>query len=144
MTSAFEAMRAAISTCDLPANVKDSLVGSVQKCVTRALSSEGADEPGEPSTISPQGAAASVKAASAELQRKDTSQRGFDRQTTKELEEEELRKCAVLMEDGTYMYKNKRGKLETLDEREKRLSHNSYVAFSRSFEGVLVVNLSKV
>ena len=140
MTSVFEAMRAAISTCDLPANVKDSLVGSVQECVTRALSSEGADEPGEPSTISPEGAAASVKAATTELQRKDTSQRGFNRQTTKELEEEELRKCAVL-EDGTYMYKNNRGKLETLDEREKRLSHNSYVAFSRSFEGVLAKGL---
>ena len=139
MTSAFEAMCAAISTCNLPANVKDSLVGSVQECVTKALSPEGgADGPGEPSTISPEGAAASVKAATAELQRKDTSQRGVNRQTTRELEEEELQKCAVLMEDGTYMYKTKRGKLETLEEREKRLSHNSYVSFSRSFEGVPV------
>eukprot|EP00435_Cladocopium_sp_Y103_P016159 s261_g4.t1 len=148
VTSAFEAMREAISTSDLPQDVKESLVGSVQKCVTKALSpvDETAASPaGEPipSVVSPEAAEATVRAAGMELQRKDTSQR-LNRQSTKELEEEELRKCAVLMEDGTYRYKSKKGKLETLEEREKRLSHNSYVAFSRSFEGVLVVICQKL
>ena len=76
-----------------------------------------------------------VEAISKELQRKDTTQ--FLRANTSELEAEELEKCAVLQDDGTYKYMNKRGKLETLEEREKRLAHNSYVSFSRSFDGLL-------
>lgn len=58
------------------------------------------------------------------------------RANTRDLESEELAKCAVPQEDGTILYMNKKGKLETLDEREKRLAHNSYVAFSRSFDGL--------
>ena len=77
-----------------------------------------------------------VNAIQSELQRQDTTNK-FTRANTAELEEEALAKCKVEMEDGTFRYMNKRGKLETLEEREKRLSHNSFVAFSRSFEGSL-------
>lgn len=92
----------------------------------------------EPEVKKADGSAPSgVEAVSKELQRKDTTQNQFFRANTRELEADELQKCAVLMDDGTYKYMNKRGKLESLEEREKRLAHNSYVAFSRSFEGIL-------
>ena len=82
---------------------------------------------------------ASLAATVATLQRQDTSQQLLTRANTKDLEEEELRKCAVEMPDGTFMYRNQRtGKLETLEDRQKRPAHNTYVAFSRSFEGFLV------
>lgn len=41
---------------------------------------------------------------------------------------------AVHMEDGSIMFKTAKGKLETWDEREARLAHNTYVRFSRTFE----------
>ena len=82
------------------------------------------------------GGQSTAKAVELELRRKDTSQLALGRANTRDLESEELAKCAVPQEDGTILYMNKKGKLETLDEREKRLAHNSYVAFSRSFDGL--------
>ena len=82
------------------------------------------------------GGQSAAKAVELELRRKDTSQLALGRANTRDLESEELAKCAVPQEDGTILYMNKKGKLETLDEREKRLAHNSYVAFSRSFDGL--------
>ena len=82
-------------------------------------------------------AAATMGAAEAVLRRKDTTQLNFQRSTTAELEEKELEKCAVQMPDGATMYKNAKGKLETREQRDKRLAHNTYVSFSRSFEGTL-------
>ena len=67
---------------------------------------------------------AKIEAMSNELKRKDTAR----------LEQEELEKCKVTMQDGSVLYVNSKGKLETLEERQKRLSHNSYVAFQRSLE----------
>ena len=81
------------------------------------------------------GSEKTINAATQLLQRQDTSQ--LQRANTAELEEQELMKDAVRQPDGTFLYRTKRGKLETLEERQKRLAHNSYVAFSRSFEGLL-------
>ena len=85
----------------------------------------------------PKGGAATVRAVEAVLQRQDTSQ--MRRGDTSDLEAEELEKCKVILEDGSVRYQTKRGKLETLEEREKRLGHNSYMQFSRSFESSLVL-----
>ena len=84
------------------------------------------------------GGLSAARAVQLELHRKDTSQLALGRANTMDLEAEELAKCAVPQEDGTVLYQNKKGKLETLEEREKRLAHNSYVAFSRSFEGLSI------
>lgn len=67
-----------------------------------------------------------VAAVEAELRRADTSQ----------IEQQELEKDQVVV-DGVVMYKTQKGKFETLEERQARLAHNSYMRFSRSFTGNL-------
>ena len=58
----------------------------------------------------------------------------FKRGDTTQLEEEELQRCAVVMPDGSTMYRTPKGKFETYEERVKRLGHNMYMKFSRTFE----------
>ena len=137
-------MTQALAACHLPPEVKETLVGQVQKCCKTVLTSaveipdDGIDgQPLAASDVSPEAAGATLDAVSAELKRQDTSQRLLTRACSKELEEEELRKVAVKMEDGSFMYRNSKGKLETLEERQKRVEHNSYVSFTRSFDGTL-------
>jgi hypothetical protein len=60
-------------------------------------------------------------------------QREFRRQDTTDLDQAELDKIKVII-DGKTMYKHKE-KLETWEEREARLLHNSYMKFYRSFQG---------
>ena len=62
--------------------------------------------------------------------------REFRRLDTSDLENEDLEKLKVIV-DGVVMYKKPKGGLETWDEREKRLGHNSYMKFSRSFDGLV-------
>lgn len=57
----------------------------------------------------------------------------FERKDTSELEKSENEKGAVNI-DGTMYYITPKGKLETREARDKRLAHNSYVKFSRSFD----------
>ena len=77
---------------------------------------------------------AAPASAPASLERRaSTIQREFRRQDTTDLEQAELDKIKVVI-DGVEMYKHK-GKLETLEERENRLLHNSYMKFYRSFQG---------
>ena len=64
-----------------------------------------------------------LAAMSSQFQRKDTS----------ELEKAENEKDAVNV-NGTMYYITPKGKLETREARDKRLAHNSYVKFSRSFD----------
>ena len=40
---------------------------------------------------------------------------------------------AILQEDGTYLYKGPKGRLETWKERQARLQHNQKMVFNRSF-----------
>eukprot|EP00435_Cladocopium_sp_Y103_P067146 s53_g29.t1 len=211
VTGAYEAMKEVIEKSNIPAELRNLLMGSVHQCVTTTLAkatvpmpegdqpcgaAPGDDQPhhdpkdeppqklhpsgdlpapngglhapkgdapsrsggGEPRDVPPQGeestsdanatvvidppesgGLAAAKAVELALQRKDTSQLALQRANTVDLEKEELAKCAVLQEDGSILYKNKKGKLETLEEREKRLAHNSYVAFSRSFDGLSIL-----
>ena len=67
-----------------------------------------------------------ANAMTGELRRMDTS----------DLDNEDLEKIKVNV-DGVVMYKKPKGGLETWDEREKRLGHNSYMRFSRSFDGLI-------
>lgn len=79
----------------------------------------------QPSSEPPSGSDSHrVQAVQAELARKDTSQ----------LEQEDLEKDQVIV-DGKVFYKTAKGKLETKEEREQRLAHNSYMRFSRSMKG---------
>lgn len=79
-----------------------------------------------PPPAAPSSAGQRALAAKREMVRKDTS----------ELEKEAMIADQVVMEDGTIMYRHK-GELETLAERETRLAKNSYMRFSRSFQGTL-------
>lgn len=141
VTSSFEEMKKAIevvaNNSKLPDQVRDAVVGSLQECVTNALEGKpvGEKEPEVPEEPPKPPAASTVKAIELELQRRDTTQ--LSRGNTNDLENEELAKAAVEQPDGSFLYKNSKGKLETLEERQKRLAHNSYVAFSRSFDGIL-------
>ena len=81
--------------------------------------------PVDPKSMEPPAATeARLGAVAAEFQRKDTSQMASDEDH--------------VMVDGVVMYRTAKGKLETLEQRNKRLAHNLYVKFSRSFDGVLV------
>ena len=166
VTGDYEVMKEAIDrvmdNSGLSEEEKEALVGSIHQSVKSALQGtekaasppkkapEGNQNTGEQaageSSVEPQitaaGAKAVANATALTLMRKDTTQLDastakMQRKSTAELEEEELRKCAVEQPDGTYLYKNKKGKLETLQQRQNRLAHNSYVSFSRSFEGAL-------
>ena len=70
------------------------------------------------------------------LRRANAMTREFRRLDTSDLENEDLEKLKVIV-DGVVMYKKPKGGLETWDEREKRLGHNSYMKFSRSFDGLV-------
>ena len=63
----------------------------------------------------------------------------FLRRDTSDLDIEDLEQVEV---DGVTMYRNEKGKLETLKQREGRLAHNAYVRFSRSFTGLGVMTKS--
>ena len=41
---------------------------------------------------------------------------------------------AVQQPDGTWMWKGPKGRLETWDQRQKRLAHNTKMCFNRSFD----------
>jgi chaperonin cofactor prefoldin len=77
--------------------------------------------------------AATPSATPALERRASAIQREFRRQDTTDLDQAELDKIKVII-DGKTMYKHK-GKLETWEEREARLLHNSYMKFYRSFQG---------
>lgn len=67
-------------------------------------------------------------AVTKEMERKDTTQ----------LEHEaSWEKDKVIGEDGKVYYVTSKGVLETLEERKARLAHNSWMRFSRSFNGIL-------
>lgn len=128
-TEAFEKVQAAVSHA-LVGTALEGAQEAVMKGFKVALGGEG----GEP--IPPKDPVAEVnhpkvpavplvtKAVEAEFKRGDTTQ----------LEQEELERCAVVMPDGSTMYRTPKGKLETYDERVKRLGHNMYMKFSRTFE----------
>ena len=67
-----------------------------------------------------------------ELQRSDTT--GLNRGSTSDIEAAELERDAVVMPNGVTLYRTPKGKLETYEERQKRLAHNMYMKFSRTFE----------
>jgi len=77
--------------------------------------------------------AATPSATPALERRASAIQREFRRQDTTDLDQAELDKIKVII-DGKTMYKHKE-KLETWEEREARLLHNSYMKFYRSFQG---------
>ena len=73
-----------------------------------------------------------------ELKRGDTTTVGnLGRGSTSDLEDADLASAAVQMPDGSIMYRSAKGKLETLEQRVKRLGHNRYMQFTRTFESSL-------
>ena len=70
------------------------------------------------------------------LRRANAMTSEFRRMDTSDIEAEDLERIKVIV-DGVVMYKKPKGGLETWDEREKRLGHNSYMRFSRSFDGLV-------
>lgn len=54
---------------------------------------------------------------------------------------DKLAEDEVKMETGEVRYKGPGGRLETLEERQARLAHNTYMRFSRSLKSALVANI---
>ena len=121
----------------LPEAARAKILEQFHTTLKDSFSEVGADSAGKPAEVSApvnaksveavpgaRNAEARLSAVAAEFQRKDTSQMALEE--------------GQVMVDGVLMYRTSKGKLETLEQRNKRLAHNLYVKFSRSLEGVLV------
>ena len=146
VTEAFCKVQAAIQDAMKGTDVEHA-VGAVMQSFKNALNEGPKDsvmpEAPQPVQPPPEGVQTAVpppeghpvlEGLKSELRRGDTT---INRGSTSDLEQEELELAAVIMPDGSTMYRTSKGKLETLEQRRKRIGHNSYVKFSRTFDSYL-------
>ena len=136
-TEAFLKIQAAITDAftgsGVPTATQEAASLAMAESLKSALSLEKKpdEEPPKPKIVEDP-APATVQTLQTELQRSDTTR--LNRGSTSDLENAELENAKVEMPDGSILYRAPKGKLETYDERQKRLGHNMYMKFSRTFE----------
>ena len=140
-TEAFLKIQTAITDAfagsNVPTATQHAASLAMVECLKSALSVEKKNdeepEPPKPPIVENDQAPPTVAGTlHTELQRADTT--GLHRGSTSDIEAEELERDAVVLPNGITMYRTPKGKLETYEERQKRLAHNMYMKFSRTFE----------